>query len=106
MFLGGAITTNQLPFVVNYRNVNLNNDEAYDAVHGATNNTTAVTLLAAPKVGEKRIIDSLSIQNADTASATVTVRLNDNGTTRSVEVNAVAAGVTLHYERGTGWYKL
>jgi len=97
--LAGAITTNQLEFVASYHDSTL----APPATnHGVSNNTTAVTLVAAPASGVQRTLDFLSIYNADTVSATVTVRLNDNATLRTIENVALPAGSSLIFVRDAG----
>jgi hypothetical protein len=98
--LAGAITTNQLPFVASYQDSTL----APAATNqGASNSTTAVTLVAAPASGVQRRLKYLSIYNADTVSATVTVRLNDNATLRTIVNIALPSGSTLNFVHGAGW---
>lgn len=95
--LGGAITTNQLPFTAHYVD-SLNADESVSAISendGATNSTTPVTMVAAPSSGHTRHIKQLSVYNSDTAAATVTVQINNNSTTRIVWKGTLAVGDTL-----------
>lgn len=98
--LGGAITTNQLPFTTHYVDIN-SSDLSVSAPaenDGQTNNTTAVAIVAAPASGKIRVVKTISIYNADTVSATVTIRVNNNGTTRIVFKATLATGDTLNYE--------
>src|ERR1019366_4731210 len=84
--VGGAITTNQLIFTSDYVDVN-QSTFAIGAVsnnNGTTNSTTAVTLVAAPGATTSRQVKFLSVFNADTVVALVTVRENDNGTFRTI----------------------
>lgn len=104
--LGGAVTTNQLPFVCNYVNTTREGRNHPNSANGTSNNATAVTILAAPAAGEKRNVQSLSIYNADTASATMTIRLNDNGTMRNMVVVILAVGDMLIYTSSAGWFVL
>jgi hypothetical protein len=98
--LAGAITTNQLPFVATYQDSTV----APAATNqGASNSTTAVTLVAAPASGVQRRLKYLSIYNADTVSAAVTVRLNDNATLRTLVNIALPSGSTLSFVHGAGW---
>ncbi len=101
--LGGAVTTNQLPFVVNYLNYNSNGLNGIGQNHGTTNSTTPVTLLPAPANGSFRQGVTISVVNSDTVNATVIIRLNDNGTTRDMVKQVLAPNEGLYYEDGDGW---
>lgn len=97
--LGGAVTTNQLPYVLSYVDL-LSTDQSISAVgsnDGTTNSAVAVTVLAAPASGHTRQVKFLSVQNADTVAATLTVRYNDNATTRTIMKVALAVGDNLIY---------
>ena len=104
--LGGAVAANQLPFVVQYVNVTREGVTHNNSANGISNSGTAVTVLGAPSAGEKRVIQSFSVYNADTASATVTVRLNDNGTLRNIVVVTLSASDHLIYTNAAGWFVL
>jgi hypothetical protein len=62
---------------------------------GTSNNTTAVTLVAAPTANVERDVRCVNVYNNDTVSATVTIRLNDNSSTRILYKTTLAAGDTL-----------
>lgn len=100
--LSGAVTTNQLPCMVSY-----SDDNGTTYVGGTqltnTNSTTAVDICAAPGASTVRDIDYLSIMNRDTAAATVTVMLDDNGTDYEIVKAALAVGDQLIYTHGDGW---
>jgi hypothetical protein len=66
---------------------------------GVTNSTTAVTTVAAPASGKRRLIRSVSIHNNDTVSSTVTIRLDNNGTKYILHKEAIDSGKQLLYER-------
>jgi hypothetical protein len=68
---------------------------------GNTNNTTAVTAVAAPASGKRRLIRSVSIHNADTASATATIRLNDSnsGNNFIIDKQTITSGSTYLLDR-------
>jgi hypothetical protein len=68
-----------------------------------TNSTTAVDICDAPGASTVRDIDYLSIRNRDTAAATVTVMLDDNGTDYEIVKAALAVGDQLIYTHGDGW---
>lgn len=69
------------------------------AAFGVTNSTTAVTAIAAPASGKRRLIRSVSIHNNDTVSATVTIRVDNNGTKYILHKEAIDSGKQLLYER-------
>jgi hypothetical protein len=100
--LAGAITTNQLPVTVGY-------SDGTSAVYtGAaqltlTNSATPVTICSAPASGVVRDIDYIAVSNTDTAAATVTVRLNDNGTLYEQVKATLSAGRQLVYTHASGW---
>jgi hypothetical protein len=103
--LAGAITTNQLPFSAYYADKTATTFTA-GSNDGATNNTTAVTVVAAPAASTQRLISNVTIYNADTAQATVTVQLNNNATTRILHKVTLDAGDQLVYETSAGWQVL
>lgn len=97
--LGGAITTNQLTWTAHY--VDLDATFAISAASetdGVTNNTTAVSMVAAPASGHTRQIKYLSVKNKDTVAATVTIRINNNGTIRELPSVTLQAGEYLEYK--------
>lgn len=103
IILAGAITTNQLPVSVAY------SDDTGSAYTGGvqlalTNSATAVDICAAPLVvGYVRDIDYVNVQNADTAAATVTIRISDSGTLYTQFKVLLAVGDQLSYVHGIGW---
>jgi len=102
VILTAAITTNQLPFIVAY------NDTTSSAVTptkntGTTNSTTAVNLVAAPSSSHQRLVRYISIYNADTVTAEVTVRFNDNSSIRKILVVSLLPNESLQYTYEVGW---
>jgi hypothetical protein len=97
--LAGAVATTQLPIVAAYVEVDQTTFEVLVMAEAdtATNNTTAVAVVAAPGAGKTRKIDFLSIVNVDTAPVTVTVRVNNGGTFRIVQKVTLAVGDNLVY---------
>ena len=100
--LAGAVTANQLPILVSW------SDKTSTTYTGGstpinTNSTTAVDICAAPGASTIRDIDYISVRNADTAAATVTIRYNDNSTTYDICKAALAVGDHLVYVHGSGW---
>lgn len=102
VLLGGNATANQLPVVVSYVDLTATTFTPI-ANQTATNNTTAVTAVAAPGASTQRQVKQLTVQNADTASAAVIVRYNDNSTTRVLVRSTLAVNETLQYNDGLGW---
>ncbi len=100
--LGGAITTTQLPFVTSYVDITTNTFTPIEA-DGASNNTSAITVMAAPAASTQRQLKSLSIYNADTAAATVTLQYNDNSTTRIIIKIILSVGDSLIYTDTEGF---
>jgi hypothetical protein len=103
--LAGAITTNQLNVVSEWVDMTSTTTTG-DATTANTNNTTAVTVVAAPAASTQRRVLGMSIYNADTVSATVTVRYNDNATIYPIIKAALPAGYTLQYTDTAGWFTL
>jgi hypothetical protein len=66
---------------------------------GVTNSTTAVTMVEAPDVDKRRLIKSVSVHNNDTASATVTIQIDADGTKYKLHKATVNSGEQLLYER-------
>ena len=103
--LTGAVTTNQLPFVAAYVDVSQSTFAmtASAGNDGTTNNTTAVTLVAAPGASTSRILKYLSIKNSDTVATELWVQLNANATLREIWKGTLAVGDTLVYVDSNGW---
>lgn len=69
---------------------------------GTSNGTTPVTLIAAPASSNVRRVLYVCIRNADTASRTVTVRVDVSGTDREVRSLSLGVGEALEYA-APGW---
>lgn len=100
--LAGTVTTNQLQCFASWRDVNTT-----DYIPGRTltntNNTTDVNLVPAPGASTRRVVDFLSIYNHDTINATVTVKMDANGTEYILWRGILASGETLQYNDKTGF---
>ena len=103
--LNGAVTTNQLPFVASYVDVSQSTFavSAMATNTGASNNTTAVTLVAAPGASTSRVLKHLSIKNSDTVATLLWVQMNDNSTLREIWKGTLAVGDSLIYTDASGW---
>ncbi len=102
--LGGSVTTNQLQCLTSWRDRTSTTFVAGRTVTN-TNNTTDVTIAAAPASSTQRLIDLISIYNNDTAAQTVTVKLDANGTEYIYYKGILGVGETLTYQEGDGWRK-
>ena len=63
---------------------------------------TETDVLAAPATGDVREILSITVYNADTATRTVTICIDENGTNRIQFKPQLSTGRTFRYEKGTG----
>jgi len=100
--LDGAVAANQLPVFVSYAD---HTASAFTpgASDTQTNNTTAVTIVAAPASATQRQVKNITVYNADTAAAVVTIQLNNDGTLRTLVKVTLDPGDTLIYDYGLGW---
>lgn len=105
VLLGGAAATTELPVVAAYADVSQTTFavSAISETDTITTGATAATIVAAPSASTSRKVSLVTVYNADTASATVTVRVNNNGTFRILVKVALAIGATLQYADGAGW---
>lgn len=102
--LGAAVSANELPWTANAVDITIATAEAsaMPSADGLTNGATPVEVLAAPGAGVSRQVERVSIYNADTAPAVVTVSYDD-GTERPLASCELAVGDTLSYEDANGW---
>ena len=86
------------------------NQEGVDTKQGSkqtvSNNTTDVDIVAAPAQNFVRNVEYISIYNADTITATVTVKIDDGGTETIIIKAALATLESMHYDNQGGWYAL
>lgn len=102
VILNGTVTANQLPIVASFVDVTATS-YLPGATDTQTNSATAVTVVSAPITDTQRQVKLLTIYNADTAAAVVTLRYNDNGTVRIIIKASIAAGSTIVYTDGEGF---
>ena len=106
LVLSGAVTTNQLQWTVHYETTNSAGFSTAAHSDGVSNSTTDVVLVSAPEAGERRVVRSISVHNADTVSATVQIHYDNDGTERTIIKVALATLENLFYESGAGWQAL
>lgn len=102
MLLAGAVATNQCPCMVAWVDVTTTAYTPGTTVANS-NNTTAVDIVAAPASSTYRQLKTLTFYNADTASVTVTIRYNDNGTTYTIVKVTLPTLYHLVYTDTDGW---
>ena len=73
------------------------------AADGVSNGSTPVTLVGAPGASTQRQVKLLTVFNADTVAATVTIRYKDGANVRRLCAIALAVGSTLIYTDGEGF---
>jgi len=91
--MSGAPATTNPDFVASYADDD-GSSFTEGSTDGALNGGTAVDIVAAPSSGKRRIVKNITIYNRDTASITLTIYYNDNGTQRVIFSGAVAVGST------------
>lgn len=106
--LAGAITTSQPQAVVSFFDENVQGEDTRGAdQENNLNSSTDVTICSALGTGKEgftRNIDTLTIYNRDTASVTVTVKIDD-ATVETILVKAtLATAETLGYDHESGWW--
>ena len=103
ILLAGAVAANQLPVTTHFVDVaepDYYRPNSYDT---ASNSTTAVPIVYAPGTDVRRQVKLITIYNADTAQATVTVRLVNNATNRIIVKIDLQPASTLIYTDGEGF---
>jgi hypothetical protein len=100
--LGGTVATNQLQCFSSWRDVTTTTYVPGNTPIN-TNNTSDVNLVPAPGASTQRLIDYVSVYNADTAAATVTIKLDVSGTERILWRGSLAVGFKVEYVDGAGF---
>lgn len=100
--LAGSVATNQLNCVASYRDITTT---AYTPGRTVvnTNNTTDVDIVPAPAASTQRVVDFLSVYNADTDDRTVTIKFDANGTEYIIWRDVLSPGDTVRYIEGAGF---
>ena len=104
--LGGAVSSTQPDVVVSYADAGNKDRAEFEPGTKVTamNGANGVDICDAPDAATVREIDFVSIRNNDSASVTVTVRLNNNGTSYKLIVVTLATLEHLYYSHIAGWY--
>lgn len=100
--LDASVAANQVQCVTAWRDITTTAYTPGRTV-AQSNNTTDATIVAAPASSTQRVIDFINIYNADTAAATVTLKLDANGTEYILWKGVLQPGDTLQYGDGVGF---
>lgn len=98
--LGGAITSAQLQVNVSWADTAAGATFVPGSNSAVTNSATPVDIVAAPAASTQRQVKELTVQNTDTAAATVTVQTVDGANTRQNIVVTLSTGETLFFAAG------
>lgn len=71
-----------------------------------TNGTTPVDMVSAPGASTQRVVDYVSVYNADTAAKTLIVRFDDGSNERTLFRASLSPGEIAQYNEGNGWQVL
>lgn len=71
-----------------------------------TNGTTSVELVSAPGASTQRVVDYISVYNADTVAKTLIVRFDDGTNERILFSASLSPGEIAQYNEGNGWQVL
>jgi hypothetical protein len=91
-----AAPATQLPWLACWNDMSATTF-APGANHGVTAGVSTVTMVAAPAAGSYRQLKFISIYNADSAVATVSIKYDDGGTERTIIRSVLSIGDTLEF---------
>ncbi len=100
--LAANITTAQSPCIVSFRETTTTTFAPMRTVIN-TNNQTDVDLVGSPGASTQRIVDFISVYNADTVNTTYTIKYDLNGTDYTIFKCTLATGERLEYQEGQGF---
>lgn len=100
--LAGAITTNNLPVIVDYEDQS-GLSTVRDTFVSSTNGTTAVDICLAPDINTRRKILGIQVYNRDTAAATVQISIVTGATSAQLTDVTLQVDDVLTYTDSTSW---
>lgn len=105
LVLGGSTTTNALQAYASARDFVSLTGEDYDALPftATANSTTPATIVGGLVTDHRRVIDFVSVRNADTVAASVTVRAVISGSNWPLWSGTLQPGWAVNYVEGAGW---
>ena len=98
--LAGAVATSQLQWTIHAVD-SLDKDQSVADIlsaDGVTASTTNVTMMVGPPLGQTRQVKCLTVHNADTTGATITILLNNNGSLRTLWKGTILTLENLEYD--------
>lgn len=102
--LGGAVSATNPQITVTFFDDNQEGMETkYANKRTNTNGATDVDICAAPQQSFVRNIESVFIHNLDSASVTLTIKIDDGGTETIIWKAILATLECATYEHGNGW---
>lgn len=101
-FMAAPPATTQPVYVVSYVDVSTVGFTPGSST-GSLTGTTVKTILTAPAASTQRQVKEINIYNADTASVTITVQLDESGSNLPLFTMVVPAGKTLSWTPINGW---
>lgn len=101
--LSGNVTTNQADCRSSWRDIKSDGTFTPGLTLATTNNTTDVDIVPSPDVDTFRVVDYIAIFNKDTASITVTVKVDQGGTEYVDTKVSLQPNERLEYQEGAGW---
>jgi len=103
--LNAAHTANALQCFASFRDITTT---AYSPSRQLTdtNGTTPVNIVSPPSASTQRVVDYVSIYNADTAAKVVTIRFDDGTNERVLFSASLGVGEAVQYNDGSGWQVL
>ena len=102
ILLAGTVAASQLSVTASWVDITPTATTPGNTV-SQSSNTSPITIVAAPAASTQRKVAGITIYNADTATATATIRYNDNSTLYTLTKVSVPAGFTLQYSDIDGW---
>jgi hypothetical protein len=102
--LAAPVATNQLPCVASWRDITSTPTYTPGSTAANTNGTTEVAIVPSPASSTKRLIDFISIYNADTAAVTVNVFFGQGLSNFKLISQQLAPGETLTYTSESGFF--
>lgn len=101
VLLSGAVATTEPAYVAGYADLTSSGTTLAET-DGTTSGASAVDVVSAPGASTVRKVTFLNVHNRDTTNVTVTVRVNNNGTTRILAKVTLPADYTL-VMNNEGW---
>lgn len=103
MVLGAAVAANQPQYYVSYIDTTSTTYVPAET-HGLLNSTTPVTAVSAPANNTTpRQIKFISVFNADTTAVTLTIRLDDTSTEKTLWSGVLGSNEMVQYADSEGW---